>query len=642
MKALVLDIETQGRVSLTDVQSHVYACDPGTRVLCVAYAWLDPEAPFEVRTWRIGESITPLCQAIAAADVLYAHNAEFERSVLLFSPLFEPVRPFLEPVARWRCTAAMARAMALPASLSTLAEALGIQETKDPRGYAIMMRLCRPDRTGRLLDPSPEELDALVEYCAQDVRLEALVHQRLLELSATEQAVWRMTVRMNDRGVRFDREFCEAALRCVSRILEKQNALIQDATGAKVLAVTQVARLKAWLSEQGHDVYSLNKAAVQDLLLTVPNLSENVRTALQARQRAGRSSIAKLNRMLQQDTGDQRLRGLFIYHGASTGRWTAVGVQPQNFVRSAGTSTPEETRQAVLEGTEENLDNIAGALRSMLCAAPNMRLYGGDFSQIEARLVGWLSRCQNLVDAFRTGNPYEEVASLIFGRPITKASDLEAYTIGKCAVLGCGFGLGATTFAAKYCPDNLDLARAAVSAYRTRYPEVGDYRQFLHSAALFAVKNPGKVAYVFEGTPQEVRFAMSGSYLLVRLPSGRRLFYPTPSVEFQVTPWDATRSQEVVTFAAMDKGKWARATGYGGLWIENITQATARDILASAMLRLEDAGYLPVLTVHDEVVTEAPASAGLERFRELLLRVPPWAPEFPLAAEVWEGDRWRK
>lgn len=376
-------------------------------------------------------------------------------------------------------------------------------------------------------------------------------------------------------------------------------------------------------------------------------LPDNVRLVLQARQDTARSSTAKLKSMLEAACSDDRARGMLLYHGASTGRWTGKLCQPQNFPRGeiGDAAKPKNEKYlvdggaealipAVLSGDYRAIEEaapplavISSLLRAMFRAAPGHRFMSGDFSQIEARVLGWLAG-----EPFNN-EAYEQMASAIYRVPVEEVQPNQRQ-VGKMAELGCGYGMGWKKFRDQTKVQagidlSDELAQTAVNTYRAKKAGIPNYWRELDKATRRAVRKPGSVEQV-----GPIKWSVRGEFLWCILPSKRPLAYALPQID-----------RDGVSFCGVNSvtRKWQRRNAYGGLWAENITQAVARDIMAEAMLRVEEAGYPLVLSVHDELLAAVPNDHGsLDEFLALMKRPPPWLTGCDLEVDGWEGERYRK
>ena len=584
-----------------------------------------------------------------------AHNAQFER--IIWREIM--VKRYSAPKIRdyqWYCSAAEAAAMSLPRALGQLGEALGIKQQKDVEGHNLMMRMARP----RSFTPDgspvwwdvPERLNRLYEYCKQDVRTEQAISRCLRRLDPEEREVYLLDQRINDRGVRIDRELVVAARDVADEGIRRANGHIADLTNGGVTTVTNHGRLLTWLRDNGVETDSVDKASVTELL-TDDDLPEKVRQVLQLRSDAGRSSIAKLDAMLAcASPADDRARGMLLYHGASTGRWSGRLVQMQNFPRGTVSEVDSfiplilRREYDTINLVEHPLAVVSSALRACVTAAPGCELIAADYTAIEARVLNWLAGQDDITALFANGTDvYKHNATRLYKVDYAAVTKAQRQT-GKFQELGCGFGMGAKkAVSAGKATYGLELsddeAKAIVDGYRLTHSRVVDFWYETERACIEAIETPG-VPVVF-GAHHNLRVFVAGHYLYLVLPSKRPLIYASPRVVEAATPWGDMKPTVEISAVDTFSRQWGRVRLYGGLISENITQAVARDIMAEGMLRLEKAGYPPVLSVHDEVIAEVPTGFGsVQEFETILSTAPAWASGCPISAEGWRGSRYRK
>ena len=566
---------------------------------------------------------------------------------------------------------------------------------KFKKEHGLTQECIKDDHTIIWWDDDEFMLRRLIDYCKQDVEVERAAMHALRPLRVPERHVYLMNQRMNDRGIQVDTELVEAARDIMEIAVAEGNAQLKKITGGKVKKVSQVANMRAWINENSDlTLDNLRKDTLRDLLEA--DLPDDVRAVLQIRQDLGKTSTAKLDAFERVVAGDGRAHGLLLYHGASTGRWAGALVQPQNFPRPVLDGV-EDLIPLVLARDYEALQEhappaviIASMLRSMLVAAPGHVLLAADYSQIEARVLAWIAGQQDLVDLFAEGGKiYETMAAYIFNLPVEDvAKDSFERQIGKNSVLGAGFQMGADRFAeqvreqtgillergrrwwCKTCkrwgtwlPDHErevpcpicgkllqrqqvgdDVADMAIKGYRELYSEIPKFWRNIEAAAIQAVKDPNEVYTV--GADEQIKFTYRADFLWCQLPSKRFLAYASPQIKVRPLPEPYQDvMKESLSYLGVDSltKQWRRHYTYGGHLTENVVQAMARDLMAGAMLRVEQAGYRPVLTVHDEVVVEAHTEeADFSQFMDLMQVLPRWAEGLPVAAEGWQGQRYRK
>jgi DNA polymerase len=613
----------------------------------------------------------PVVDHIANSGEIRAWNASFERAI--WNAIMVKRYGAL-PVAmeQWVCSAAEAAAMALPRSLDQCAEVLKLKERKDDEGHNLMMQMSRPRKINA--DGSitwwdvEEKKQRLYKYCLQDVRVERCIVPALRRLTPKEREIYLLTERMNDRGVGIDVPLVNAAIEVGAVGTALANAEIQRITDGAVEKVTNHAGVKAWVNARGVETDSVDKASMAELLEQA-TLPEDVALVLGIKSDAGRTSLSKLKTMLEVANADSRARGLLLYHGAGPGRWTGRLIQPHNFPRGTEISDVEQYIPILLNGTsarerydllncfEHPIVVISAMLRSMLIAADDNDFIAGDFSAIEARVLNWLAGQDDVVAAFaamdagdKSKHPYK-IMAVKMGRAehpdlVKKGSD--DYQAGKAAELGCGYQMGPPKFVTAawdvyQVEVTLEQAKQAVAAYRESHARVVQFWWDTINAAMEAVQNPGKPV-VFGGL-RNLKAIKAGAYLYIVLPSGRPLCYAAPGIKMEPPPWGG-EERPTLTYEGMathGPRVWMRMRTYGGHLVENIVQAVARDLIAEAKLRLESAGYTPLLSVHDEAVCEIPKGFGdLKEFETILAELPAWATGCPVAAEAWRGKRYRK
>jgi DNA polymerase bacteriophage-type len=644
-----IDIETRSPLDLRESGEHVYVADPRTQVLCVCYAIGDGP----VRVWRPSDS-TPL--TITAVPKWVAHGAAFERAIVkyILGPRFgwPEIR-----LGRWHCTMAAAVAQALPASLATLSEALKLTHGKDAAGSRLMLQMAKPRRPRSDEDPAAilyfddeERLARLIQYCARDVEATREVFYTVPALPPEEEILWRLDQRINDRGVPIDRALTMAARDIAAQARPELDHQLAELTGGVVDRVNQVARMKAWLEEHGCPLESLSKETVEQALYT--ELSEPVRRVLECRRDGAKNSVAKFEKILAGLDPDDRLRGLFRYHAASTGRWSSTRTQVHN-LRRITIKDPEPVIAAVLSGDLERvralgappLVTLSNIPRAMICAPPGRMLLGADFSAVESRDLAWHANEPRKLKAYRDFDathdprlePYLTTACMLFNKPNgTFGPESPERRLGKTADLAFGYQGGVRAWRAFEPDPRNPLPDPQVEkfkdAWRAAHPNVVRFWYALEDAAIAAVHRPGQVARC-----GRVAFKLIEGALYLRLPSGRLLAFPDARIEHN------RDGRKRVVFMDNANGNWLKDSLYGGKLCENVVSATARDLLSAAIARVDAAGFEICLHVHDELVVEVPEGpVDLAGFTKLMTELPSWAQGLPLAAKAWTGRRYVK
>jgi len=665
---LHIDFETRSACDLKKAGAHVYASHPTTDALCMAYA-LD-NGP--VKIWILGEPLPDLIwKCMANQSVTFtAQNAQFEFLIWNYVCTQKYKWPNL-PIRRMDCTMIRAYNMGLPGSLEMAAKAVGMKFSKDAKGHRIMLQLCKPrkmsddgkqiqwweqsDSTEKL--NIKEKYEALYRYCKQDIVVERELDKRLLPLSHYEKNLWILDQKINHRGVYLNEKAARKAIIIVKAEQTKFNNSISELTEGEVGTCNSHVALRKWINKKGIKCLGVGKAEVLDLM--EGDLPEIVRNALLLRQGASRSSTAKLKAMITSKSNDNRVRGCLQYYGAaSTGRWAGRRIQLQNMKRPDITqeeielimkklsrAPADEAREWLNIFHSSAIQPIADCVRAMLQAAPGKKLIAGDWSAIEGRILAWLAGEERTLSIYRGhGRIYEHRATQIFqGTMITNVTK-DQRLIGKVAELALGYQGGKRAFqsmAKVYfikVPD--ERAEAIKLLWRQANPHIVSYWYNLERAAIAAAQNPGK-RFACGPKGRHVIFLKNGSFLFCRLPSGRAMCYPYPKMRLVKTPWGEMKN--ALTYKGTLYGKFITRVAYGGLLAENITQATARDLLADGLFRVEAAGYPIVMHVHDEIVTELKTNLGsVDELVDLMCTLPDWAKDLPIKAEAWVGERYRK
>jgi len=662
MNRVTIDFETR---SACDIRKHgawVYSEHPTTEVLCLGVKWEGQEAksfrPEEIDD--IGR-VRKLCWV---ADEIWAHNAEFEYAIWTNVCVKKYGWPPL-PIDKLRDTAALAAMWALPRSLDGAGRALGLDVTKDKEGHRLMLKLCKPRRPRKaereagvpedalLWHEKPEEMERLFEYCRHDVAAEEELMLALkARLPEKEFRIWQLDQAINRRGIGADIEGAKAMIEMVNEHKDRLLAQFQEMTYGQVKTTKQVAALKDFLRGLDCDLPNLQAATVKEALED-EDLNPQARDILEIRKSLGRSSAAKYEAFVKRACGDGRIRGALLYHGASTGRWAGSGVQPQNFPsRIKVSGDPEEMLAVIVAGGLELFEAIydddpmaaaAAICRSIFIAKDGHVFIAADYSAIEGRGLAWLAGEEAELKTYRSGRDvYVATAASILHKPYELVTKDERQTPGKIAVLACGYGGGAGAvrkFGGGEGLSDEEIKEQIVNPWRKAHPMTVAFWRALEEAAFKAVQRPGQA---FDARGVSFKSCPDG-FLKCRLPSGRILYYCSP----KILPWKTTwgEMKDSVTYYTVDSvtKQWRRTATYGGKLAENVTQAVCRDIMAEAMLRLEDDGYSVVLTVHDEIVVEVPEDFGsLDEMKEIMCQPLPWAKGFPIDAGGWRGKRYKK
>ena len=644
MKKLSIDIETFSDIDLIKCGVYKYADSPAFEILLFAYSIDDGE--INIIDLVNGEELPEeIAEAIKSDTVIKtAFNAQFERVCLS-----KHLGILLDP-SSWYCTAVQAAELSLPSSLADVGAALGLERQKMTEGKELIKYFCvscKPTksnggRTRNMPGDAPEKWALFKEYCKRDVDVERQIAKKLemYPISESEHRLYVLDQRINDRGVLVDLELARQAVKLNS--IQTAVATEQAYTLTGLENPNSVAQLKAWLTENGVEIESLSKKAVAAL---ADETDGDIQEMLHLRLLMSKTSVKKYEAVMRSVCRDNRVRGMMRFCGASrTGRWSGNILQPQSLPQN---HLPDLTlaRDIVKDGDFEMLNmtfgNVPNALseliRTVLIPKPNHRFIVADFSAIEARVLSWLAGEQWRLDTFRNGGDiYCASASQMFRVPVEKHGvNGHLRQKGKISELACGYGgsvgalknMGAVEMGV---PE--DELPGLINDWRNANPHIVKLWTEVGNTAMKAIKEKtivslGKLVFMYER-----------GILFIRLPSGRRLSYIKPRIGTNRFGGDS------ITYMGVGASKkWERLETFGGKLVENIVQAIARDLLASAMMNVANAGYNIVFHVHDEIIAEAPDGQGSVDEMCMLMSInPDWADGIPLSADGYECEYYRK
>jgi len=662
MNTLTIDIETY---SGTDIKQGVYKYtqDPDFTILLFAYAYNDE--PVQVIDLTKEELPLSLVKEMANPKVLKtAFNATFERLCIEAYIVKEFVKDWPMPIEQWQCTSVLAGVAGLPMNLDGASKALRLEQGKDASGKALIKYFtmpCKPTktngmRTRNMPEDAPEKWQQFIEYCRQDVVVERAIRNKLsyVQISDEEHALYHLDQKINDAGVLTDQAFVANAIAIDQEFKARLADEMINLTG--IDNPNSRAQILEWLNAEGENATTLRKADLPILIAQSDN--PEVKRILELRQELSKTSTAKYLTMRSAAGHDDRLRGLFQFYGANrTGRWAGRLVQPQNLPRISMEADLDAARQVVRQGDADLVEMIWGdvtntlsqLIRTAFIAPKGSRFIVSDFSAIEARVIAWLAGEQWRLDVFKThGMIYEASAAAMFKVPIESIVRLEGkkkikgpnYNLrakGKVSELACGFGGSVDALIRMGALDGgikEEELQGLVDAWRLASPKLVKLWKDLEQAAIRAIKSGEKVSLQYG-----MNFKYEHNTLWFTLPSGRKLAYYEASLA--ENRWGGSQ----VVFKGMDQVKkiYGNQSTYGAKLAENCVQGIARDCIAYAMTRLNEAGYKIVMHVHDEVVLETPYGSGTEaEVAAIMSQGAPWAAGLPLSAEGYETEYYKK
>lgn len=683
MIGVVLDVETYSPLPLAQykgekgVGAYRYSEPEEAAVLCSSCLMFNSKLEIMRTETRLGTPSPSFFEGVDLNNlVLIAHNANFERRVLRYWSEI-----MLNENVQWYCTASHASSLGIGRSLEMACSQLNLATQKDTdRASKLLIRLKEVPRTKeRFIDilNDTQYMADLMIYCQHDTEATYNLFLALNKISPWpkwERHLYKIDQKINDRGFLIDIPTVDKICKMVTNYKDELNGEIARLTDGRSLKITEYKVLGELLEKEGVHLPNFQKSTI-DEALKQDGLTQKAYALLSLKGASTKGAVTKYEAMLRYACKDNRVRGVFMYYGAHTGRWSGKGVQPHNFPKlkmKAGTRFSLERFMEAAKSPEFNpnfLEEAGSILRYMIIPEKGKLLHVVDYANIEPRLVFWLTDCQQGIEDLK-GDIYLAMASEIFGEPVTTKSDPRR-DLGKAAIISFNYGQKAKGFMST-CEDKfgitdmtMELAEKMVKAYSNRYHQV------INSGYMYLKAASEVTTHDTHLKIGKIEFYKENNFLCMKLPSGSIIRYFKPIFDFSQSAFekiiftlseraiDKMRkeySEEVLndilkmraqkgdwrTGLAIQEGKCSfhdlkkrayrlsyqsnygnRTETHGGKIIENAIQRLARDVFANGLVTLDECDFNIVLHVHDEIVCEE-STNRLEDMKRLMLRMPDW------------------
>lgn len=650
---LLMDFETFSTVDIGKCGSYRYMDDPSFEPLLLSYAMNDDPVKLVDFTHDEDWPEEFLAALHDPAITKIAWNCAFERNVI-YTALGE-----YTPPEQWLDVMHVAAQCGLPMSLDAAGKALGLPEeqAKMKEGKTLIRYFCCPckptktngGRERNFPEHAPERWKTFCDYCIRDTEAERTIFHMLEQWlpNEDERRFWALDQRINERGVRIDRQLAINAVAMDERYKEELTAKAVALTGLE--NPKSVSQVKNWLADQeGKSFPSLNKKVIADVVSQLQ--SEDAREFMALRGELSKSSTAKYQAMLRSMCSDGHSKGCFQFYGANrTGRFAGRLVQFQNMSKNYSPSLAgmrELVRGGHYSALNALYDSVSGVLselvRTAIIPEEGQRIVVADFSAIEARVTAWFAGEEWRLQTFRNGGDiYCASASQMFHVPVVKHGiNGELRQKGKVAELALGYGGGVNALKA-FGADKMGMSdeemQETVDLWRESSPKIVELWRALEKAAIRCVARRATTT----STLGNVRFDFESGILWMTLPSGRRLAYY--GAKYEETKFHPDRKSLTYMGVNQMTKRWERVETWGGKITENLVQATARDVLREAMFSLTEKGWDIRAHVHDECIcTEPIGGKTVEQMCKAMCPDIPWAKGLPLNADGYDGPYYFK